>query len=83
MCRAFDGGSLFVALIRRKFSKVFLISVLQFEKLMETGSLSLGPLYSNSLNLLFWAINMPPNTICPWSGCANEDKARQTYKASC
>ena len=44
---------------------------------METGSLSLGPLYSSSLNLLFWAINMSPNTICPWSGCVNEDDDAQ------
>ena len=44
---------------------------------MEAASLSLGPLYSSSLNLLFWAINMSPNTICPWFGCVNEDDDAQ------
>ena len=38
------------------FVRLFFISVLQFEKLMETGSLYLGPLHSSFLNLLFWTI---------------------------
>ena len=55
------------------FVRLFFISVLQFEKLMETGSLYLGPLHSSFLNLLFWTICMSPLTICPWFGSVNDD----------
>ena len=46
------------------FARLFFISVLQFEKLMETGALYLGPFHSSFLNLLFWTIRMSPVTIC-------------------
>ena len=55
------------------FASLFFISVLQFEKLMETGSLYLGPLHSSFLKLLFWAIRMSPLTICPWFASVNGD----------
>ena len=55
------------------FVRLLFISVLQFEKLMETGSLYLGPLRSSFLNLLFWTIRISPVTICPWFGSANYD----------
>ena len=55
------------------FGRLFFISVLQFEKLMETGSLYLGPLHSSFLNLLFWTIRMSPLTICPWFASVNGD----------
>ena len=55
------------------FVRLFFISVLQFEKLMETGSLYLGPLHSSFLNLLFWAIHMSPVTIYPWFGSVTGD----------
>ena len=41
-----------------KIGRHFFILVLQFEKLMETGSLYLRPLQSSFLNLLFWTIHM-------------------------
>ena len=53
------------------FVRLFYISILQFEKLMETGSLYLRPLHSSFLKLLFWAIRMSPVTICPWFGSVN------------
>ena len=72
MCKAFDRDSLFIAPIRRKFCKAILQkAVLQFEKLMEPGSLYLGPLHSSFPNLLFWTICMSPVTICPWFGSKN------------
>ena len=49
------------------------ISVLQFQMLMETGSLYLGPLHSSFLNVLFWTIRKSPVTICPWLGSVNDD----------
>ena len=55
------------------FVRLLFISVLQFEKLMETGSLYLGPLRSSFLNLLFWTIRMSPVTISPWFGSVNYD----------
>ena len=55
------------------FVRLIFILVLQFEKLMETDSLYLGPLHSSFLNLLFWTIRMSPVTICPWFGSANGD----------
>ena len=55
------------------FVRLFFISVLQFEKLMETGSLYLGPLHSSFLNLLFWTKCMSPLTICPWFASVNGD----------
>ena len=55
----------------KNFVRLFFISVLQFETLMETGSLHLGPLHSSFLNLLFWTIRMSPVTICPWFGSVN------------
>ena len=55
------------------FVRLFFISALQFEKLMETGSLYLGPLPSSFLNLLFWTIHMSPVTICPWLGSVDGD----------
>ena len=55
------------------FVRLIFILVLQFEKLMETDSLYLGPVHSSFLNLLFWAISMSPVTICPWFGSANGD----------
>ena len=56
-----------------KFVRLFFISVLQFQKLMETDSLYLGPLHSSFLNLLFWTIRMSPVTICPCFGSVNGD----------
>ena len=53
------------------FVRQFFISVLHFEKLMETGLLYLGFLYSSFLSLLFWAILMSPLTICPWFASVN------------
>ena len=53
------------------FVRLFFISVLQFEKLMETGILYLEPMRSSFLNLLFWTIQMSPATICSWSGSVN------------
>ena len=53
--------------------RLFFISVLQFEKLMETGYLYLGPLHSSFLNLLFWTIRISPLTICPWFASVNGD----------
>ena len=73
MCKAFDKDTLFIAPIRRKFREGIFISVLQFKKLMETGSLYLGPLHSSFLNLLFWTICMFPVTICPWFGSVSGD----------
>ena len=55
------------------FVRLFFISVLQFEKLMETDSLYLRHLYRGFLNLLFWTIPMSPLTICPWFGSVNGD----------
>ena len=55
------------------FLRLFFISVLQFEKLMETGSLYLGPFHSSFLNLLFWTIHMYQLTICPWFASVNGD----------
>ena len=55
------------------FVRLFFISVLQFEKLMETGSLYLGPLHSTFLNLLFWTIRMSQVAICPRFGSVNGD----------
>ena len=55
------------------FVRLFFISVLQFQKLMETDSLYLGPLHSSFLNLLFWTIGMSPLTICPWFASVNGD----------
>ena len=55
------------------FVRLFFISVLQFEKLIETGSLYFGTLHSSFLNLLFWTIRMSPVTICPWFGSVNGD----------
>ena len=55
------------------FVRLFFTSVLQFEKLMETGSLYFGPLHSSFLNLLFWTFHMSPVTICPWFGSVNGD----------
>ena len=52
---------LFIEPIRR----LFFTSVLQFQKLMETGSLYLVPFHSSFLNLLFWATHMSPVTTCP------------------
>ena len=46
------------------FIRLFVISFLQFEKLMETGSLYLGHLHSSFLNFLFWTIRTSPVTIC-------------------
>ena len=53
------------------FVRLFFISVKQLEKLMETGSLYLGPLHSSFLNLLFWTIRMSPLTICPCFASVN------------
>ena len=55
------------------FVRLFFISVLQFKKLMETGSLYLGPLHSSYLYLLFWTIRMSPLTICPCFASVNGD----------
>ena len=55
------------------FVRLFFISVLHFEKLMETGSLYLGPLHSSFLSLLFWTIRMSPLAICPWLASVNGD----------
>ena len=55
------------------FVRLFFISVLEFEKLLETGSLYLGRLHSSFLILLFWRIRMSPVTICPWFGPVNDD----------
>ena len=55
------------------FVRLFFISVLEFEKLMETGSLYLGPLHSSFLSLLFWTICMSPLIICPWFASVNGD----------
>ena len=55
------------------FVRLFFISVLQYEKLMETGSLYLGPLHSSFLNFLFWTIRMSPLTICPCFASVNGD----------
>ena len=55
----------------KNFGRLFFISVLHFEKFMETGSLYLGPLHSSFLSLLFWTIRMSPVTICPWFGSVN------------
>ena len=55
------------------FVRLFFIPVFQFEKLMETGSLYLGPLHSSFLDLLFWTIRMSPVTICPWFKSVNDD----------
>ena len=55
------------------FVRLFFISVLQFEKLIETGSLYFGTLHSSFLNLLFWTIHMSTVTICPWFGSVNGD----------
>ena len=55
------------------FVRLFFISVLQFQKLMETGSLYLGPLHSSFLNSLFWTIRMSQVTICPWFGSVKGD----------
>ena len=57
----------------KNFVRLFFISVLHFEKLMETGSLYLGPLHSSFLSLLFWTIRMSPLTICPWFASVNGD----------
>ena len=62
------------------FVRLFFISVLQFEKLMETGSLYLGPLLSSFLNLLFWTIRMSPLTICPWFASVNGDVVQLQVK---
>ena len=68
------GTLFFFAPIRRKnFVRLFFISVLQFENLMETGSLYLGPLHSSFLNLLFWTVRMSPVTISPWFGSVSGD----------
>ena len=61
---------------KKIFLRLFFISVFQFEKLMETGSLYLGPLHSSFLNLFFWIICMSPVTICPWFGSVNGDVVR-------
>ena len=58
------------------FVRLFFISVLQFEKLIETGSLYFGTLHSSFLNLLFWTIHMSTVTICPWFGSVNGDVAQ-------
>ena len=55
------------------FVRLFYISVLHFEKLMEAGSLFLGPLHSSFHSLLFWTIRMSPLTICPWFASVNGD----------
>ena len=55
------------------FVRLFFISVLHFEKLMETGSLYLGPMHSSFLSLLFWTIRTSPLTICPWFASENGD----------
>ena len=55
------------------FVRLLLISVLQFQKLMETGSLYLGSLHSSFLSFLFWTIRMSPLTICPWFASVNGD----------
>ena len=55
------------------FVRPLSISVLQFEKLMDTGSLYLGPLHSSFLNSLFWTIRMSPVTICQWFRSVNVD----------
>ena len=55
------------------FVRLFFISVLQFEKLIETGSLYFGTLHSSFLNLLFWTIHMSTVTISPWFGSVNGD----------
>ena len=55
------------------FVRLLFILVLQFEKLMETGSLYLGPLHSSFLSLLFWTIRMSPLTICQWFASLNGD----------
>ena len=57
----------------KHFVRLFYISVLQFEKLMKTGSLYLGPLHSTFPNFLYWIIHMSPVTICPWFGSVNGD----------
>ena len=53
--------------------RLFFISVLQFEKLLDTSSLHLGSLHSSFLSLLFWTICMSPLTICPWLVSVNGD----------
>ena len=52
--------------IEEKFVKLIFLSVLQFEKLIETGFLDFGPLHNSFINFLFWAIRMSPVTICLW-----------------
>ena len=52
---------------------LFLISVQQLQKLMETGSLYLRPLHSSFLNLLFWTIRRSPVKMYPWFGSVNSD----------
>ena len=64
------------------FVMLFFISVLQFEKLMETGFLYLGPLHSIFLNSLFWTISMSSVTICPWFGSVNGDVVHLQGKLS-
>ena len=55
------------------FVKLFFISPLQFEKLMETSSLYSRPLHSSFFNFLFWTIRISPVTIYSWFGSANGD----------
>ena len=48
--------------LEKIFTRLFFISFLQFEELMETGSLYLGPLHCSFFNLLFWTICKSPVT---------------------
>ena len=63
------------------FVRLLFISVLQFEKFMETGSLYLVPLHSSFFNLLFWTIGMSPLTICPCFASVNGDVAQLQGKS--
>ena len=58
---------------KKNFVRLFFISVLQFENLMETGSLYLGTFHNSFLNLLFWTVRMSPVTICPLFGSVSGD----------